>query len=159
MRKYLKSDQLADIDCIVKELTSVNEKIQLSFDLKEKGLIRTNGGKILTMLNGLANKNVKFEIIRPLPRCLFSIEYEKITKEFNIPKNCYECADLFIVENETIKSCDVLHKEGPKTYYMNKKKQVWEFFNTLRLERKPAEKCTKCMYFKRKICDGLCFRT
>lgn len=157
MEKIVKLDFSTNLNSITSKLRT-DKELLLCFELKEKDLNKKTGEKIATFLNSLKSKNIRFSISRPIPRCLFSATHAKMIEQFNIPKNCYECKELFKVENDTIKSCDPVNKKGPKIYYLKEKNQIWELFNTLRLEKKPAETCKRCLYFKRRTCDGLCFR-
>jgi len=145
-----------DFNEIVNELNT-NEEISISFNLKEKDLNKETGKKILSFLIKLKYKKILFKITKPLPRCLFS-NYNQIIKKFSIPKDCYECDELYTIKNEDIISCKSINKKGPKIYYMPEKNQIAEFFTTLNQEKQPSETCKKCLYFLRKTCDGLCFR-
>lgn len=148
---------LTDFNSLPYKLKKMDEELLLCFDLKEKDLTKETGNKILIFLNNLNTKNIKFKISIPLPRCLFGLRYDEIVKKFNIPKNCFECQDLFTVEKDTIKSCDAINKKGPKIYYVSERQQIGEYFNTLKMKKEPSKRCKSCLYFKRKQCDALCF--
>lgn len=147
-----------DFGKILKKAKQTNSPILLSFNLGEKDLNYATGQKIFDLLHNLKENRIDFKVSKPIPECVLGTRYNKISSIFNIPKDCYECGELFTVKDEEIISCKYINKKGPKVYYIGDRNQVWEFFNTLRLEKKPSEKCKKCLYFKRKTCDGLCFR-
>ncbi len=147
-----------DFDKLLEKLKKPNRELLLSFNLNEKDLNQKTGKKIIGFLSALKNAGVRFKISKPLPRCLFGMNYINIAKELGTPRNCYECSELFSVVNEAIVSCKPINKKGPNIYYMEDRNQIWEFFNILRLQKEPGEKCKKCSYFMRKFCDGLCFR-
>lgn len=158
MKKLVILDVSKEFESFHNKLKQSKEELCISFNLKEKDLHKGTGDKIVTLLNEFKNKKIKFKIAKPLPKCLFSIAKLRLAEQTGAPKNCFDCEYLFRLEGDTIKSCEAINKNGPKIYYMNEREQIWEFFNTLRLEKKPSEKCKKCLYFRRKMCDGLCFR-
>jgi len=139
-----------------KEFTvpETNRELLLAFDLKEKHLNLAVGKKIIEFLNSI---DKRFIVSRPLPRCLFGTEYSEIYKKHTIPTGCYDCKELFHVD-DVIHSCRYIGKKGPKLMYMEDRNQIWEFFNTLRLEKQPSKTCMVCRYFRRRQCDGMCFR-
>ena len=148
--------QYLEIDPDKPELkVDTDRELLLSFNLKPEHLNRKTGEKIISFLDNLKKR---FVISRPLPKCLFGPNYADICKRYNIPRDCYECKELFHVENKNILSCKPISKKGPKIYYMEDREQIWDYFNTLRLMKEPADVCKKCLYFRRKQCDGLCFR-
>jgi radical SAM protein with 4Fe4S-binding SPASM domain len=145
---------------LLKYINSNSDKKKLlSFELSEKDLNQNTGINILSFINKLKESHVKFKISRPLPRCLFGAGYENAVNEFKIPTNCNECSELFGVKNEEIISCKPIDKKGPYIYYIKDKNHILKFFNTLRLLKEPCNTCKNCMYFKRRLCDGLCYRT
>lgn len=157
-KQFIVISMADDFNGLLEKMKNTDNTILLSFSLKEEDLSQATGKKIINFFSKLERNRVKFEVSRPLPRCILTAPYNKVVNKFDIPKNCYECKSLFAVKDEEIISCDCIKKEGPKIYYMCDRKQVWEFFNNLRLEKKLATKCQTCLYFKRNSCDGLCFR-
>lgn len=148
-----------DFDGILKKVEQTNDEILLSFNLKEKDLNSMTGKRIANFLCKLKQKQIRFRVSKPLPRCVLGMHFIKTTNRIGIPKNCYECEELFTVKDEEIISCPSINKKGPKVYYLTDKNQVHEFFNILRLKKEPAEKCKSCFHFRRSVCDGLCFRS
>jgi len=122
--------------------------------LKEKDL--TQNKEIIKLLDSL--KGRRFKLSRPLPRCILGSRYNELVKKFKLPRDCFDCRELFSVENSEIISCEPIGKKGPKIQYMESRNQIWEFFNTLRLQKEPNNTCKNCLYYKRKQCDGLCYR-
>jgi len=157
-RQFLKIKLNEDFEELFKKVKNVNRELLLSFEIAEENLNLQSGKKIIEFLNKLKNNNIRVKVSKPLPRCILGMRYNEIVKEFLIPHDCYECSELFTVENEDIISCNYINKKGPKIYYMEDRNQIWEFFNILRLMNKPINECKKCRYFIRKQCDGLCFR-
>lgn len=143
---------------LFKKIKGINDKVLLSFDLKEKDLDPLIGKKIRDFLYELKQNQIQFEVSTPLPRCIFGTHYAEIICSFRIPKDCYECKELFTIKDEEIISCPAVNKKGPMIYYLNDKNQIYELFNTLRLKKEPSNKCKRCKYFLRKNCDGLCYR-
>lgn len=158
MKTIVKVTPSMGFDILCNKLIRMDKELLLCFDLKEKDLNKKTGNKIIALLNNLSSKNIKFKVSRPLPRCLFSLDYSKILKKFNIPLDCYTCNELFVVEKDIIKSCTLINKKGPKKYYMSDRNQIAEFFNNLRLEKEACDTCKHCLYFIRRMCDGVCFR-
>ncbi len=157
-RQYLIINIKDDFNRLLQKAKKTKRELLLSFDLNEQELNKTTGKKILDFLNRLKQNNIRFKVSKPLPRCLFGADYANIINKFDIPRNCYECKELFTVVDEEIISCKAINKKGPKIYYMEDRDQIWEFFDILRLQKKPSKTCKQCRYFIRKTCDGLCFR-
>jgi len=137
------------------KIPKTERELLLSFRLEEKDLKKNQ--EIIELLDSL--KNTRFKLYRPLPRCVLGSKYNELVKKYKLPKYCYDCRELFSVENCQIISCKPINKKGPKIQYMEDRNQIWEFFNTLRLQKEPNNTCKNCLYFKRKQCDGLCYRS
>jgi len=133
------------------KIPKTDRELLLSFDFKEQEL-KKNDDIIALLLN----LKTRFTLSKPIPRCILGSQYTEIMKD--LPKNCYDCRELFSVQNEKILSCEPIGKEGPKIKHMEDRNQIWEYFNTLRLMKEPNDTCKKCLYFRRKQCDGLCYR-
>jgi len=139
-----------------------NKLLVISFKLSAQSLGKKEvGRKILNFLYRIKKRKVNFKINEPLPRCLFVYDYDKITEHFKIPKNCFECDELFSVEeNGMIRACHTLgNRLGPKLEYMNDRNQIYEYFKTFHQELKPSNKCKTCIWFVRDKCNGLCFKS
>lgn len=67
----------------------------LAFDLKEKDITEEVGDKILGFLTKLKEQNIKFRISRALPRSIFGNKHISTFHEFNIPKSCRDCLELY----------------------------------------------------------------
>ncbi|MFP4403924.1 MAG: radical SAM protein [Candidatus Woesearchaeota archaeon] len=133
------------------------KELLISFNFEEEELNYECGKKIISFLNIMKINKIRIKISRPIPRCVLKQFYSKITNEYQIPKNCYECSELFVVKNEIINSCKFIGKRGPKIFYMENRNMIHEFFNTLRLNNLRLKKCLDCIYYLRKQCDGICF--
>lgn len=157
-RQYLRIKISQNLEKLFENTKKINRELLLSFDLNENDLNLSSGKKIIDFLRRLKKSNIRLKVSNPLTRCLLGLKYNEVIKEFEIPINCYECRELFSIKDEEIISCSQINKKGPKIRYMEDRNQIWEFFNILRREKEPIEKCTKCIYYLRKQCDGLCFR-
>ncbi len=151
--------KIKDIWDVYKNIKNTKQDILISFFLKENDLNLSTGKKILKLFARLRKDNISFKVLNPLPRCILGFGYGEAVNEFSLPKGCYECRELFTIKNEEIISCRYINKKGPKIYYMKDRNQIWEFFNTLRLEKDLTKTCINCLYLKRKLCDGVCFRS
>ena len=157
-RQIKKEIILLDINRL-DNISEIKNNSRLAFTFKEKDLNERNGEKIIQFLQGLDKKKINFHIMNPLPRCLFGLNYFKIIKKFNIPKNCTECFEKFSLnEDKRVVYCNILsNMVGPKLEYFRDENQICEYFKTFYDELKPFEKCKSCLYFLRKKCD-LCNR-
>lgn len=138
-------------------LPKINSKNAiLSFELSEKDLNRQTGKKIIKFLENLKLKGIEFSVARALPRCLF--EDSQVYEKFAIPKNCFECGELFSVNGGT-KGCFALKgKAGPKLKHMQNREQAHEYFENFLEQLKLNNTCRNCLYQLRRQCNGLCFR-
>jgi sulfatase maturation enzyme AslB (radical SAM superfamily) len=157
-RKHVVISSSDNFDKIIEKYICFNKELLLTFILEEKNLNKEYGVVVKRFLGDLKVKNIRFRLSRPLPKCLFGADYGVIVKEFDVPIGCYDCKELFYVENLKVKSCNILSKEFTTLEYAKSRNEIWEFFNVLRLEKKLNETCKKCLYLKRKQCDGLCYR-
>jgi len=136
----------------LKEFEPYNNLNRLYFHFNKEDLNKKSGDKIISFLNSLQQRNIKFNITKPLPRCLFGSDYSIITKKFNIPKNCRECAELYKIEDGKIILCN--GKKGKnKKKYKNKDEIFKEF--SAKTYKKLLDKCRNCIYKLRKQCEGL----
>jgi len=154
-RQYLVLSPKEDMALRLNKVKNSRELL-LAFKLEEDDLNSQTGKKILDLLKSLKQDKRRFKISRPLPRCLFGADHSIVIDKFHFPRDCFECNELFTVNDEEIMSCD--NKKGPKIYDMEDRKKIHEYFNALRLTKKPSEHCESCVYLIRKQCDGLCFR-
>ncbi|MCF7861549.1 radical SAM protein [Candidatus Woesearchaeota archaeon] len=142
---------------IDKKKCEKDRELLLSVQLDESDLNTFNGRKIISFVDKLVKKNKRFVFSRPIPRCVLGRKYAEFIDKYNMPRDCYECRELFFVINQEIVSCKPLSKKGPKIQYMEDRNQIWEFFKILREEKGVCNTCKKCIYYIRKKCDGLCF--
>ena len=77
------------------------------------------------------------------------------------PKNCWECRELFVMDNMQIVCCPNVYSikglEFDKIKTSNRK-AIYDFFSAEVKKLKLPDMCRNCIYMKRKNCDGLCFR-
>ena len=153
----LKPEMLStELDKIIE---NKNDENIICFELSEDDLNQATGQKIVSFLDILKQKNINFKVVKPLPRCLFGFQYDKIVKEFDIPTSCKDCTDLFTIQDDgMIRFCKVLNnKLGPKFEFMKDKEQIYEYFHTFYKYLKPPKSCRNCIYFLRGKCSGFCF--
>jgi len=132
----------------------------IAFDLKQDDLNLKTGQKILNFLKKMNQNKIHFKVAKPLPRCLFGLDYNEIVKKFDIPLSCASCMDLFTTQEDGMaKFCEVLdNRLGPKIEFMKDREQIYEYFYTFYKYLKPSTKCKTCITFQRGNCSGLCFK-
>lgn len=153
--QYLKIN-LENLQTVVENIIKLKpEFIVISFQLSEKDLNKGTGLAIVNFLQKLKDNKINFKIAKPLPRCLFGFEYQKMVQKFDIPKSCKDCLELFRVnKNEEIELC--IGKKGPKLKYMSDRNQIYEYFEFFHDKLEINKKCKACIWFLRKQCNGLC---
>ena len=132
----------------------------IDFDLKQNDLNLKTGQKILNFLIKMNQNKINFKVAKPLPRCLFGLDYNEIVKKFDIPISCAGCMELFTTQEDgTARFCEVLdNRLGPKIEFMKDREQIYEYFYTFYKYLKPSTKCKTCITFQRGNCSGLCFK-
>jgi hypothetical protein len=133
-------------------------ELRIRFILTESDLNQTAGKRICDLLANLRIRCTSIKVIRPLPRCVLGLRWQEISKAYSIPEGCAECEDLFTLDDGNLMSCSPIGAQGPNKRYMKTHEEIAEFFNTVRLEKKPLATCDRCLHFLRNTCDGLCFR-
>ena len=161
-RKFIKIKTDDDLDSILNKLKEkrkfhgsygMNDReFLLSFELKEKDLWNQNTKiKIQDFLEKLKSEKIKFVLSRPLPPCL------KIETNDKQPKNCFECREMFTVEEGVIKFCEPLENRfGPELNQVNNREQIFDYFNSVHGNMKINETCKKCVYKIRGVCNSMC---
>jgi hypothetical protein len=149
----------------MKNLESISKKydekheLLLSFQLNKNDLNQESGKRILKLFNELKKRKIRFKVTKPLPRCLFGQKWSRIVEDFNLPKNCFECHELFTLDSKgMLKFCNVVKQIGPRFDSMKDRQQIFEYFKTFYDKLKISKNCKSCMFFIRKQCDGLCYR-
>ncbi len=122
----------------------------LSFNLSLKHLTRKKKA-IIKSLSDLKKNKVYFKVTKPLPRCVFDSDYPNFVKEFNIPKTCLNCLELFTVKGKNLKMCN--GKEYFFEEFADRKVIYNEFRNNFKLTN---EECGMCRYYLRGSCGGVC---
>jgi len=152
-RGFVKVNMKMDLNDLIGELSKEDREYLLSFRLTEDDLNEEAGQKIKKFLDKLKLKGIRFILSRPLPRCLGNIT------DSNAPKNCWECRELFGVENGFIKYCPPLkNEEGYRLKQVKDRKQIFEYFEAEHNKLKLSEKCRPCSYRMSGQCNALCFR-
>ena len=123
----------------------------LEFELEEKDLKPETGKKIKTLLEGLKDRGVDFEIGHPLPPCIFD-RVDKAKFNFETPNNCKDCPSLFKVEKGQIVFCN--GRKGPDLKFMDNEDQIWEYRELLKDYESPKyfDKCKDCKHRIRGTC-------
>lgn len=138
--------------------TVINQKpefIIISFQFSEDDLNEKFGKEIILFLKKLEDNKISFKVCKPLPKCMLGPEYFRIIQEFDIPRSCRDCLELFRVNvNGEIELCS--GKTGPKLKYMNDRSQIYEYFRFFQSQSKEIEKCKQCLWLLRGQCNGLC---
>jgi len=134
----------------------------ISIRIRQNDLRNKKVGKnVLKFLNVLKNKNVLFQLSRPLPYCLLNpANYEKLVSYSNAPKNCFECREMFSVENKNtkIKFCGVVDKIGESLDHYKDRYQIYEHFKNEYEKLKISKECKSCLFRIRNQCNGMCLR-
>jgi hypothetical protein len=124
----------------------------LSFTLTKKDLNENMGEKIKNFLDKLKDNKIRFTLSRPLPPCL-----GKITDDSQ-PKNCFECRELFTVDNGFIRFCEPFKKVlGPEFKQLKNRDQLYTYFASIHERMEILYICKSCLYHIRGLCNGLCF--
>jgi len=125
----------------------------LSFRLTEKDLWNVETAKkIKTFLKRLNDEKIRFVLSRPLPKCL-DIQIQ------NMPKDCFECKELFSGEHNFIKfKCCLDGEIGPPMWQIENRNQIYQYFLSKYNKLSPAKICKSCDFFSKGECNGLYFR-
>jgi sulfatase maturation enzyme AslB (radical SAM superfamily) len=131
-----------------------NREFLLSFRFKDSDLWNEDMSlKIQEFLHKLEDNKIRFALSRPLPPCL------KARLGEAQPKNCFECRELFTVENGVVKfTCDCL-KGRIYTEIENVKNrdQIYEYFEMEHRKFQLNEICRSCLLKIRNQCNGMYF--
>jgi len=160
-REFVKISMKMNLDKLFKQLLAKKKSVPqkgyereflLSFKLTENDLNDNVGKKIKNFLDKLKANKIRFALSRPLPLCL-----GKITDNTQ-PKNCFECREVFTVENGFIRYCESLGKtRGYRLEWVKDRNQIYEYFKIEHDKLKVLEKCGSCLFKMRTQCNGMCF--
>lgn len=152
-QKYVRVTSDADLEKILEELKKEQRELLISFRLTANDLTKENGERIRNFLEKLEESGVRYYLSRPLPRCL------GFQTRPNDPKNCFECRELFTIEEGVLKYCEPSGiGRGYSIDDLKDREQIYEYFETKNKGKKPPSFCEKCIFMLRKQCDGLCFK-
>lgn len=142
------------LELLTKKIEEQNPRVLLlSFKISKKYLTRETGRKIESFLKSLKEKRVSFVVAKPLPKCLFGEDYQRIIAQFKIPKGCEECIWLYILKDGSFHICGT-DKTIPQSKFRSRK-DIVEVFK--KYNAKPtALFCEECVYKLRGNCAGLC---
>jgi len=74
----------------------------LNFQIKQEFRNKIYARKIINFLKQLKNNRVYFKITEPLPKEMFSENYDAFCEEFDIPKTYKDSLELYRVANDTV---------------------------------------------------------
>ena len=158
--KYIFKVNTKNIENLINQIIRQKPEVaMISFQLSMEEMTLETGKIIISFLEKLRENKINFKVTKPLPRCLFGLKYEQIVRKFNIPRSCFECLELFILqENGMIRFCKAINNRlGPKLKYMKDRNQIYEYFKTFYDRVKPNEKCRGCIWYIRGKCDLKCY--
>jgi uncharacterized protein len=123
--------------------------LSFNFSLDE---YRKNLKNIMRFIGKLKKNKIYFKITKPIPKCLLTEKYSKFSEEFNIPKSCLDCLELFMVDGEKIKLCN-----GEEYYLKNfiNRDEIYNQFKKNKTKNNDG-KCIFCKYHIRGNCDTIC---
>ena len=127
-----------DLNLLLKQILSCKNKeykpklFLLSFIFFKSDLNVKTGKKIEMFLSDLKKNKVFFKVTKPFPKRLFGLRHEEIVKSYKIPKDCYECLELFTVRNKKIRFCNGIWKNKKISDYFNRREIFEDYKKTLR---------------------------
>jgi len=152
--KKILSESVGREYMVVKNLNEIpqsSRELLLAFEIEDLSLI--TGKKIIKFLETLKQKKQRFSISRPLPRCIFGKDYNKYQEKYSFPRTCYDCNELFTVQNGCITFCHFTgYKKGSRLDEVANRDDIYQQFKLI----KPKGKCNTCIHFKRNRCSGVC---
>ncbi|OGI15182.1 hypothetical protein A3K63_03575 [Candidatus Micrarchaeota archaeon RBG_16_49_10] len=142
-----------NLEEISNKLKKGSNEYLLSFRIKEEQLNnKLIGEKIDKFLNELKKRKIRFTLSRPLPPCI------SVKVDDKQPKNCFECRELFTIDNRRVRYCEPLNNvNGEILEKLDNRMQIFNKFLYYRAEMKISSVCENCIYRTRKKCNGLCF--
>jgi hypothetical protein len=160
-REFVKINANSNLDNLFKRIQEKKKSVPkngyereylLSIRLAEKDLNKATEKRIKNFLDKLKINKIRFALSRPLPPCL-----GKITDNSQ-PKNCFECRELFSVENGSIRYCNgIKNSKEHRLELVKDRSQIYNYFKTEYDKLKHPEKCKACLFRIRNQCTGICF--
>lgn len=161
-REFIKITMKLDFNELFKRLLDKKKSIPqkeyereflLSFRLSENDIHNKRTGlKIKNFLDKLKFNRIRFALSRPLPPCLGKVI------DSTQPKNCFECRELFTIENGIIRYCEPLGRiKGYRLEWIKDRKQIYKYFKIEHGKLKLSRKCSFCLFRIRNLCNGMCF--
>lgn len=140
------ADRIIKIDRVKKHVHG-NVLFLFSFKFEIEDLNSGTGKNIVNFLSKLKNQGIYFRVTKPLPRCLYPHTYKKNTELFNIPKSCFDCLELFKVNNGFLVLCN-----GEK-YNLRDFSDREEIYKKFLENKKINKECKFCRYHIRNQCN------
>jgi len=163
-REFVTINSGDDFDAILQKMNSIktshgfygmeNREFLLSFRFDESDLWNKDTSlKIQEFLQKLEDNKIRFALSRPLPPCL------RVRTDDSQPKNCFECRELFVVENGVVKfSCDCLKgKVYTEIENIKNRDQIHEYFDIEHSKLELNKMCKACILRVRNQCNGMYF--
>jgi len=135
-----------DLNSLLKQILSCKDKdykpklFLLSFNFFKDDLNIKTGEKVEMFLSNLEKNKVFFKVTKPFPKPLFGLRHKEVVEGYKIPKNCYECLELFTVQNKKIRFCNGVLKNKKISDYFNRRKIFEDYKKTLRKYAKRKNK-------------------
>jgi len=150
-RLFVKIKMDEDMNELIDKMKQNEREYLLSFRFAENDLNPNTGRKIEIFLKKLKKNNIRFVISRPFPKCL------RIRKDYGQPTGCFDCHELFSVEDGEIKFCNDL--EGPlitNITNVKNRKEILDYFSENVKREEKIKRCETCMYNLRNKCNLFC---
>jgi len=135
-----------DLNLLLEQILSCKDKdykpklFLLSFNFFKNDLNIKTGEKVEMLLSDLKKNKVFFKVTKPFPKPLFGLRYEEVVESYKVPKNCYECLELFAVQNRRIRFCNGVWKNKKISDYSNRREIFEDYKKTLRKYAKGKNK-------------------
>lgn len=127
---------------------SKNKLWIIVFNLKQGEFSLSLGDRIVSLLEKIKNKGIKFLISRPLPPCIFR-KRNSIVK-YNFPSRCKDCLELFIVDRKGDDNTFCGYKIPHFIFYKRGRGEVGELFENA-LGYVKLKRCGGCL--KKEKCN------
>jgi len=152
-RKYSIHEVL--LDFIIPNAFKSNDFIDTSLFRRKKKLL-------LSLVRELKKQNIKVKISRPMPRCIFTQRESKWLGRFKSLRSKCGIGNTILAINPdlSIWPCLSVFLKGPHLLSLPDIKSYKAYYrkaiDILAWKRPLFKKCLKCIYFKRRECQGAC---
>ncbi len=154
-RRYVVIDPSTDINEKFEEIKNEWRELLVSVQPKNE-LNHEFGKKVEKFIRILMEHGKRFIFSRPIVPCLgVSKDLLKKFDGYKLPKNCWECRELFTVENGKFIACPNMFRiELGSIDDFNNRKEIYDKFMKER-EKYISKKCKGCVFKARKLCGGV----